>query len=362
MTAEAVPPPTDSSGGVLALTVRPGSAEGARLERVPEPAPEEGGVLVETLAVGVCGTDRDIARGAFGAAPPGQERLVLGHEVLGRVREAPDGAGLEPGQLVTALVRHPGGCERCAAGEWDMCRDGAFTESGILGRHGFARERFRSDPGHVVPLPEGLARTGTLVETASVVAKAWAQVDRVSARSEAPVRRAAVVGAGPVGLLAALLAVQRGLEVHVLDLPSRPRKAELVAALGATFHTGPVAGVADLEPDVVVECTGAAAVVGALLAEPAVNSTTCLVGMAHTTQGPALDAGVLNDHLVHRNAVVLGTMNAHRRHFDAALEALDQADPAWLEAMITRRVPLAEGPEALAPVADDIKTVIDVQG
>ena len=56
-----------------------------------------------------------------------------------------------------------------------------------------------------------------LLEPTSVVAKAWDHIERIGARSEWQPRTALVTGAGPIGLLAALLAAQRGLDVHVLD-------------------------------------------------------------------------------------------------------------------------------------------------
>ena len=117
------------------LTVRPGVAGSARVEEVAAPRPEDGAVLVDTLAVGVCGTDLEIAAGEYGEAPAGEDRLVLGHESLGRVREAPPGSGLAEGDLVVGIVRQPDPvpCPSCAVGEWDMCRNGRYTEHGIKG-------------------------------------------------------------------------------------------------------------------------------------------------------------------------------------------------------------------------------------
>src|SRR5687767_5741043 len=105
-----------------ALTIQPGKARSLRLERVAEPRRDEGAVLVRAIAVGVCGTDREIIEGLYGDAPPGEERLVLGHESLGRVIEAPADSGFRIGDMVVGLVRHPDPvpCENCAMGEWDM--------------------------------------------------------------------------------------------------------------------------------------------------------------------------------------------------------------------------------------------------
>jgi threonine dehydrogenase-like Zn-dependent dehydrogenase len=204
---------------VRALTVRPRAAGSVRVEDVPEPPPGDGAVLVETLAVGVCGTDLELARGDYGEAPPGERRLIWGHESVGRVREAPAASGLGPGDLVVGIVRRPDPvpCANCAAGEWDMCRNGRHTECGIKGRRGFGSERHRIEPEFAVKLAPGLARVGVLLEPASVVAKAWEHVERIGARAAWRPARALVTGAGPVGLLAALLGAQRGLEVRVFD-------------------------------------------------------------------------------------------------------------------------------------------------
>src|SRR5215217_5410513 len=240
-----------------AITVVPGQAGSARLDDVPEPSPEEGGLLVQALAVGVCGTDLEISQGEYGWTPPGRERLVLGHESLGRVQEAPDGAGLAPGDLVVGIVRQPDPepCVSCAAGEWDMCRNGRYTEHGIKELDGFMRERYRIDPGFAVKLDPALERTGVLLEPTSVVAKAWDHVERIAARAVWSPQVVLVTGAGPIGLLAALLGVQRGLEVHVLDRVTSGPKPELVADLGATYHSGKIGDAVD-HADVVVECTG----------------------------------------------------------------------------------------------------------
>jgi D-arabinose 1-dehydrogenase-like Zn-dependent alcohol dehydrogenase len=226
-----------------AITVLPGEAGSARLDDLAEPPPEQGPVLVETLAVGVCGTDLEIANGEYGWAPPGHRRLVLGHESLGRVVQAPEGGGLEPGDLAVGIVRQPDPvpCESCAAGEWDMCRNGRYTEHGIKELDGFMRERYRIDPRYAVKLDPSLSRTGVLLEPTSVVAKAWEQIDRIAGRAIWRPRVALVTGAGPIGLLVALLGVQQGLEVHVLDRVTAGPKPELVADLGATCHTGAVA-------------------------------------------------------------------------------------------------------------------------
>jgi threonine dehydrogenase-like Zn-dependent dehydrogenase len=168
-----------------ALTVIPRQASSAALVDVPEPAADEGSVLVETLSIGVCGTDREIIASRNAPAPDGDERLAIGHESLGRVLEAPADNGLKPGDLVVGIVRRPDPvpCVNCAAGEWDMCRNGLYTECGIRGRHGFARERFRIDPEFAVRVDERLGQAAVLLEPASVLAKAWEQIEYIGRRA-----------------------------------------------------------------------------------------------------------------------------------------------------------------------------------
>src|SRR5689334_6592803 len=200
-----------------ALTVRPGTPNSLRLENISEPDRASGAGLVRAIALGICGTDREIVAGKYGTAPPGSDRLVLGHESLGRVEDAPANCGLAAGDLVVGIVRRPDPepCANCAAGEWDMCRNGRYTEHGIWGLHGFCAEQLRVDPDFLVVVPATLGKLGVLLEPASIVAKAWEHIERIGRRAHWFPERVLVTGAGPIGLLAALLGRQRGLEVTV---------------------------------------------------------------------------------------------------------------------------------------------------
>ena len=157
-----------------ALTVAPGIANSAGIEDVPTPA-SSGAVLVRSLALGVCGTDREIVAGLYGWAPPRCKRLVIGHESLGTVEDAPVNSGFKRGDLVVGIVRRPDPvpCPSCAAGEWDMCRNGRYTERGIKERDGYGAEFFRIEPEFLVKLDPSLGLNGVLVEPTSIVAKGW---------------------------------------------------------------------------------------------------------------------------------------------------------------------------------------------
>ncbi|GAA4571169.1 glucose 1-dehydrogenase [Micromonospora coerulea] len=347
-------------GSVRAVSVTAGVPNSLRLEDDhPEPATEEGAILVEALAVGICGTDHEIIAGEFGIAQPGTDSLVMGHESLGRVLEDPTGT-LQPGDLVAGIVRHPDPvpCTNCAVGEWDMCRNGQYTEHGIKMLPGFARDRWRVQPRFAVGLDPALTDVGMLLEPTSVVAKAWDHIERIGHRAEWKPQTVLVTGAGPVGLLAALLASQRGLVVHVLDRATSGPKPELVAALGATYHAVPVNQL-DIEPDIVIEATGAPRVVLDVMCKAAPTGIVCLAGVSSGGRTMDFDAGALNRALVLENNVVFGSVNANRRHWDLAAQALARADRAWLGSLITRRVPVSGYAEAYTPTSDDIKVVLD---
>lgn len=347
-----------------ALTVVPGKPDTLRIDEVPDPAPDEGELLVEGVAVGVCGTDHEIAAGDYGWAPPGDERLIIGHESLGRVAQAPGGSGFSVGDLVVGVVRRPDPepCGACAHGQFDMCRNGRYTERGIKQRHGYASQLWTVEPDYAVRLDTSLADVGVLMEPTTVVAKAWEQIEKVGARGWFEPRTALVTGAGPIGLLAALLGVQRGLEVHVLDQVTDGPKPDLVTDLGATYHHRNAAEVAaELQPDVAIEATGVGAVVFDVLAETSSYGVTCLTGVSPKGRSLTIDAGGLNRDLVLENDAVIGSVNANLGHYRDAAAALAEADLPWLRRLITRRVPLSRAQEAFADGDGDVKVVIDLQ-
>src|SRR5580658_6102282 len=328
-----------------ALTVAPGIANSARLDDIPEPPASDGAVLVRTLALGVCGTDRDIVAGDYGWPPPGQKRLVIGHESLGHVKEAPADSGFKPGDLVVGIVRRPDPvpCPCCAVGEWDMCRNGRYTERGIKERNGYGSDYFRVEPEFLIKLDPSLGMNGVLVEPTSVVAKAWDHTEQIGRRSRAwQPKTLLVTGAGPIGLLAALIGAQRGLDVHVLDHRENPEKKAIVRELGGTLHLGRVTDLDALKPDILMECTGAPSVVRDAFGRTASGGIVCLVGVSAPGHDLDVDIGGLNRTMVLDNDVVFGSVNANRRHYEDAVAALERADREWLSRLITRRVPVEQ--------------------
>jgi threonine dehydrogenase-like Zn-dependent dehydrogenase len=341
--------------------ILPGQQGSVALTDVPEPPEEDGPILVETLAVGICGTDLEIINGDYGSAPPGQERLILGHESLGRVIEAAPGSGFGAGDLVVGIVRRPDPvpCPACASGDWDMCTNGRYTERGIKARHGYASERYRIRPEYLVAVDPALGTLGVLLEPATVVAKAWDHVEKIGRRATWAPRKVLITGAGPIGLLAALLSTQRGYETFVLDLVTEGPKPRMVRRLGATYFHGGDIGEAAAEADVVIECTGYVQMLLEAGPQHVRHRITCLTGVSSSGAESTVDPGLLNRNMVLQNSVVFGSVNANRHHYELAAEALAQADRGWLADLITRQVPTTQWADAYTRRPDDIKTVLN---
>ena len=342
-----------------AITVEPKKPGTIRYEEVPEPDIRDGSLLVEAIAVGVCGTDAEIAAGKYGWPPPGKPRLVLGHESLGRVIE-PDPAGrFKKGDLVVGIVRRPDPvpCPNCAIGEWDMCRNGQYTERGIKQIDGYMSDHWRIEPEYAIRVDPALGMMAVLLEPTTVVAKAWEVAFEVGRRAFWEPRNVLVTGAGPIGLLAALLGKQFGLDVHVLDRVESGTKPDLVRSLGATYHTGRVADL-EFEPDIIIECTGVGIVITDAFQKAASGGVIVLTGVGSGGPVGGLSAADIATGAVLGNKAVVGTVNANKRHWYKAGEALAHADRQWLSQLVTRYESPANFAKALQRGPDDIKVVI----
>jgi glucose 1-dehydrogenase len=348
-------------GRMKALTIVPGKANSACIQDVPDPDPNYGSILVRALELGICGTDFELIAADYGWPPPDSHQLIIGHESLGRVEEAPGDSGFAKGDLVVGIVRRPDPvpCIACGVGEWDMCRNGRYTERGIKERNGFGSEKWRIEPEYAIRLDPGLRDVGVLTEPASVLAKAWDHITRIGQRAEWKPKTVLITGAGPIGLLGALMGKQRGLEVHVLDRVENGPKPKLVSDLGAQYHTGSVKKIG-LEPDVIIECTGVASVIEETMEQLGSDGILCLAGVSSHGQPMSFDLGGLNRHMVLENQVIFGTVNANRHHWEMAEKSLLQADRQWLARLISRKESFQSWKAALTRRAEDIKVVIEI--
>lgn len=370
-------PSSDVMQAVAVIAGRPGSLH---LREVPRPrlddVPGGRGVLVDVIRVGVDATDREIVDAEYGAAPEGDEHLILGHESLGRVAavgpNAP--ASLRPGTLVVATVRRPGGSIYDRIGLPDMTTDEEVLERGINGLHGFLAEAFVEDATYLVPLPESLEAVGVLLEPLSIAEKGIRQAFEIQRRLRLwRPSRAAVMGAGTIGLLFALALRLRGLDVVVYSRREPPYlNSELVEALGGRYLSSGSVTLDDLADaggplDLIVDATGHSPLaLGAarILARNGVLVLTSVTGGDETAELPT-DA--INQGFVLGNKVMVGTVNAAREDFEEAVEDLLRAEafhPGWLERLITTRIDgLGGHAEMLRRLVEDesaIKVVVEV--
>jgi threonine dehydrogenase-like Zn-dependent dehydrogenase len=354
-----------------AVTVTPGQRDSLRVRDIPDVQDSDGQVVVRVLQGGLCGTDAEITSGLYGEAPPGSPYLVLGHENLGVVESAPAGS-LSAGDLVVSTVRRPcpEACLPCRSGENDMCLTGNYRERGIQALHGFMSERYVEDPRYVVHVPSSLRAVAVLVEPMTVAQKALEQTFRIQSRMSWAPRQAVVLGAGPVGILAAAAMRLRGLEVTVASRePEGSARDALLREAGIRYLSTTSAPVADLPRrlgpiDIVLEATGAAAVIAPAISILGRNGVCVLASVTEVGRKWEIDLGAWNREMVLGNRLVFGAVNAARRHFEAAvrdLMAAEERRPGWMARLITRRLPFTEAAQALVRAPEDIKTVLDFQ-
>ena len=338
---------------------------------VATPGPTE--VMVQTIRVGVCGTDREIIHGVVGAPPPGAKELIIGHEVLGRMIATGDKVtDLRDGDLVTATVRRPDGCPACAAGQPDMCLWGEYEERGIVHRNGYMTEYWVEDRDWVIPVPRSLEHVGVLVEPLTVVEKAVRQVDIIQQRMPWwELKLAVVLGAGPIGILGSLLLRSRGVEVATVARSEKPTAASTViegagAEYVSTRHESLEALTARLgNIDIVIESTGATGLALDAIAMLKRDGVLALLSVTGTGKTSDVDAGQLNNGLVAGNNVVVGSVNSGLEDFSNAvgrLATFEQLWPGLLEQMFTDRIPFEGDISAIVDkAAAGIKTVIEFE-
>jgi len=334
------------------------------------------GVLVDVIRVGVDGTDREIAGGEYGEAPPGGDFLVIGHESLGRVREV--GANvppsIAPGMLVVATVRRPGQSLLDRIGMQDMSPDDTYLEHGINRLHGFLTEAYVDDARFLVPILEPLEPVAVLLEPLSVGEKGIRQAYEIQRRIKVwDPHRAAVLGAGTIGLLAALAMRLRGLDVTMYSRRQPPyRNSELVEAIGARYVSTQAMDVRELAArhgpfDLMLDATGYSPLALGAVLGLAKNGVLVLAGVTGGERTAELPTDVMNQRIVLGNQVIVGTVNGHRDDFVAGVEDLLRAEaihPGWLGSLLTTRIDglagYAEMLDRLEHDDDAIKVYVEI--
>jgi glucose 1-dehydrogenase len=338
---------------VKAIAVRPGVPDSVHLAELPKPAVEDvpngRGVLVKVLRVGVDGTDREINAAEYGAAPEGYDFLVIGHESFGRVEAVgPNVTEVRPGDYVVATVRRPGHSIYDQIGTYDMTTDDTYFERGINLRHGYLTEYYVDDAEYIVKIPQGLKEVGVLLEPTTVVEKGIAQAYEIQRRLRVwRPRRAAVMGAGAIGLLATLVLRLRGLEVTTFGLDRKPYyNADLIESVGARYQaTGELPileGARQYGPfDLIFEATGYSPVVFESMQALGKNGVLVLSSVTGGDRMVEVPADRINLDFVLGNKVMVGTVNANREYFELGVRDMAQAEaeyPGWLRRLMTHPV------------------------
>jgi threonine dehydrogenase-like Zn-dependent dehydrogenase len=336
-----------------AIAVRPGVPNTVHLTELPPPAlaevPDGRGVLVRILRVGVDGTDKEINAADYGEAPPNYDFLVVGHESFGIVEAVgPNVNKVRPGDYVVATVRRPGKSLYDLIGTSDMTTDDSYTERGIKGRHGYLTEYFVDDAEFIVKVPQRLKEVGVLLEPASVIEKGIAQAYEIQRRLRVwHPQRAAVLGAGTIGLLATMALRLRGWQVITFGLTPKPYlNSDLIEAIGATYQStnelSVIEGARQYGPfDLIFEATGFSPLVFESMQALGKNGVLVLSSVTAGDRKIEIPADKINLEFVLGNKVLVGTVNANREYFEMGVKDMAQAEaeyPGWLARLLTHPV------------------------
>ncbi len=362
-----------------AVAVIPGKQDSVHLREVPKPKlsdiPGGHGVLVRVIRVGVDGTDKEINAAEYGAAPPGDDFLIIGHESFGVVESVgPEVTEFKTGEYVSATVRRPGHSFYDRIGTYDMTTDDVYYERGINLRHGFLAEYFVEEPEYIVKVPDACYDSGVLMEPMSIVQKGIVQAFEIQRRMKIwRPRRAAVMGAGTLGLLASLALRLRGLEVTVFGRKLPPyQNSKLIEEIGATYistrKTPLREAVKKHGPwDIIFEATGNAGVVFEAAEQLAKNGVLILTSITGGSGRLEIPADKINLDFVLGNKVMFGTVNANRDYFESGAKDLSQATaqfPGWLKKLLTHPVQGLENfrqmMDLLTTAKDAIKVYVEV--
>jgi threonine dehydrogenase-like Zn-dependent dehydrogenase len=336
-----------------AVAVTPGKPNSAHLATLEKPRVDEipngRGVLVRVLRVGIDGTDKEINAAEYGAAPAGYDFLVTGHEGFGQVVEVgPKVTALKPGDFVVATVRRPGTSIYDLIGTNDMTTDDTYYERGINLLHGYLTEFYVDDAEFIVKVPSALKHVGVLLEPFTVVQKGITQAYEAQRRLRVwKPQKAAVMGAGTIGLLAALSLRLRGLEVTVFARQAEPNmRADLLGAIDARYVSTVKTPLLDAARmygpfDLVFEATGASSVVFDSMQALGKNGALVLSSVTGGDRRVEVPADKINLDFVLGNKLMVGTVNANREYFESGVRDLALAEAqyqGWLERLLTHPV------------------------
>src|SRR6201987_1066685 len=360
---------------IKAVAVIPGEPNTIHLREVPKPAvsdvPNGRGVLVKILRVGVDGTDKEINAAEYGAAPKGDDYLIVGHESFGRVEAVgPNVSEFKAGDYVSLTVRRPGGSVYDQIGTYDMTTDDTYFERGINLRHGFLTEYVVDEPEYIVRVPENMKEVGVLMEPMSVAQKAIEQAYRIQQRLRVwRPKRAAVMGSGTLGLLGTLCLRLRGLDVTTFGNTMPPTlNSGLIEELGARYVSTKELSLADASSkygpfDLILEGTGYSPLVFEAMNVLAKNGVLAMVSVTGGARQLEVPSDKINLGFVLGNKVAFGSVNANREYFETGVKDLSTAElqfPGWLKKLLTHPVKGLENYEQIIRLLTETKGAIKV--
>lgn len=364
-----------------AVAVIPGQSDSIHLAELPKPSVHEvqngRGVLVQVLRVGVDGTDKEINAAEYGQAPPGYDFLVIGHECFGRVVEVGSNVmEFMPGDYVVPTVRRPDGSFYDQIGQYDMTSEDTYDERGINLRHGYLTELFVEDPEYLVKVPKGLKNVAVLLEPTSIIEKGIIQAYEAQRRFKIwRPKKAAVLGAGTVGLLAALSLKMKGFDVTSFGTQTGPsRNLDLLAQLGVRYISTNDLSIKEAANrfgpfDLMFEATGYSPVAFEAMESLGKNGVLVLASVTGGDREHPIPADKINLDFVLGNKLVVGTMNANREYFEAGVYDFARAElefPGWLSQLLTHPVDglenYSERMQKLTTETSAIKVFVNVIG
>jgi len=363
------------NGLMKALAVIPGKPNTIHLREVPKPRidnlPEGRGVLIKLLNVGVDGTDKEINAAEYGAAPAGDEYLIIGHESFGRVESVgPNVTEFHPGDYVSLTVRRPGSSLYDKIGTYDMTTDDVYFERGINLRHGFLAEYAVDAPEYIIRVPENLKHVGVLMEPMSVAQKAIEQAYRIQQRLRVwKPKRAAVLGSGTLGLLATLVLRLRGVEVTSFGNTMPPfLNSTLIEEIGARYVSTKELSLTDASSkygpfDLILEGTGYSPLVFEAMNVLAKNGVLAMVSVTGGSRQVEVPSDKINLGFVLGNKVAFGSVNANREYFESGVKDLSTAElqyPGWLRKLLTHPVKGLENYTEMIRLLTEAKGAIKV--
>ena len=349
-----------------AIIAEPPKRDSVKLVEIPEPIPKEREILLETLCVGIDGTDREINEGVYGTPPKGSDYIVLGHEAIARVQEIGDQVkGISEGDLVVPTVRRPceENCLNCRIGETDMCLTGNYFEHGIYRLHGFASEKAVSDADFLVKIPPKLEDVAVLLEPLSIAEKAVSQSFKIQQRIKWQPKKAFIVGAGPLGLLATMILRLKGIQVYAAATRKKESlKAEIVRSVGGIYVNVRETPIETLQEkfDIVIEATGRVEPALETLNLLGPNSVVCFLGV-YREKKACEEFGKVLTNMVLGNRLMFGSVSSNKTHFEMGITDMLEIRNQYrnvLDRLITKRLYPTDFEQAFNPEKEDIKTVI----